>query len=117
MFVFSKIANNALGGILMQENIKKWRNKKGKSQEDLADYMKVSVPTVSRWETGANAISLERLQHIADFIGVTVPQLLSDQNDIDRFIEINNIAKSMDKTSYKTWIKIGELMIKAEYFT
>ena len=112
MFSEIQIIDNALGGILMQNNIKKWRDKIGKTQEELADYMNVSVPTVSRWETGVNDVTLTRLKNIAEYFNITVPELLSDLEDITRFFKARRISENMDKDTYNAWIEVGNIMQK-----
>lgn len=112
MFSEIQIIDNALGGILMQNNIKKWRDKIGKTQEELADYMNVSVPTVSRWETGVNDVTLTRLKNIAEYFNITVPELLSDPEDITRFFKARRISENMDKDTYNAWIEVENIMQK-----
>lgn len=94
----------------MQKNIKKWRERIGITQEALADYMGVSIPTVSRWETGVNAVNLRQLENIANCLHITVPQLLSDPDDIEKYSDILRVAKNMDRETYDAWLNVGEVM-------
>lgn len=110
MFYSGNIYENASGGILMQMNIKKWRERFGITQEALADHMKVSIPTISRWETGVSPINIKQLEKIANFFHITVLQLLSDPDDVEKYSDMFRIAKYMDRETYNAWINVGEVM-------
>jgi len=49
---------------------------KGKQNKDLAEYMKVSEQTSSKWSTNLRQPSIPELYQIAAFLGVTVCELL-----------------------------------------
>ena len=80
------------------------------SQEDLAKSIKVTSNTVSRWETAVYKPSVEDIQKIAKFFGVSIslffpdienPKLQAlmsatgnlDQKDIEELIEYANYRK------------------------
>lgn len=63
------------------ENLKHLRKENGITQEKLADVLGVSSQSVSRWELSICYPDLEMLPSIANYFGVTVDSLLS--NDID----------------------------------
>lgn len=52
------------------------RKEKGITQSDLADKMGVTYQAVSRWEKGDSIPDLDTLDHLADFYGVTVDEIL-----------------------------------------
>ena len=56
--------------------IKKLRQQKQMTQEELAEMLKVSVQTVSRWENGINYPDLVVLPEIAGLFHVTTDYLL-----------------------------------------
>ena len=56
--------------------IKELRQKRGITQEELADALRVSVQTISRWENGANAPDLSMLPQLALYFSVTTDYLL-----------------------------------------
>lgn len=56
--------------------IKELRQKRGITQEELADALRVSVQTISRWENGANAPDLSMLPQLAVYFSVTTDYLL-----------------------------------------
>ncbi|MBP5281513.1 MAG: helix-turn-helix transcriptional regulator [Lachnospiraceae bacterium] len=62
--------------ITISENIKKLRNKKGITQERLAEYLKVTPQAISRWESASGFPAIEYLPDIAAFFGITVDELL-----------------------------------------
>ena len=63
------------------ENFKVLRKAKGLTQEKVAEYLGVSAQSVSRWELSICYPDLELLPPIANFFGVSVDSLLS--NDMD----------------------------------
>lgn len=70
--------------------ILKLRKKAGITQEQLADAVGVSIPAVSKWETGSSYPDITLLIPIARYLGVSVDELLHYENDIstDRVHEI-----------------------------
>lgn len=60
------------------ENIKKLRKSKEITQEKLAEVLGVTGQTVSRWELGICYPDLELLPSIANFFGVSIDMLLSN---------------------------------------
>ncbi len=63
------------------ENIKRLRKEKEITQEKLADQLGVSPQSVSRWELSICYPDLEMLPSIANFFGVTVDFLLSNDTN------------------------------------
>lgn len=59
------------------EKIKKLRNDKGMTQEELAEGVFVSRVAVSKWETGRGYPNIDSLQQIAKVFDVSVDSLLS----------------------------------------
>ena len=56
--------------------LKKLRKEKALTQEQLAEQLNVSARTVSRWETGTNMPDISLLVTLADFYGISIPELL-----------------------------------------
>ena len=59
------------------QRIRDFRARKGMSQEQLADLVKVSVMTVRRWEWGQRVPRLEEIKNLAEALEVTVEELLN----------------------------------------
>ena len=62
--------------------IKELRQKRGVTQEEFSEALRVSVQTVSRWENGVNAPDLYMLPQLAVYFRVTTDYLLGlERND------------------------------------
>ena len=59
--------------------LKRLRNEKGITQEELAKKFNVSNRTVSRWETGTNLPDISLLVEIADFYDVDVREIIDGE--------------------------------------
>lgn len=59
--------------------LKALRKEKGLTQEQLAEKLAVSGRTVSRWETGSNMPDIGMLVVLADFYGVSIPELINGE--------------------------------------
>ena len=62
------------------ENLKRLRKEKSVTQEQIADVLGVSSQSISRWELSICYPDIELLPSIANYFGVTVDSLLS--NDV-----------------------------------
>lgn len=60
------------------------RKKDGTTQEQLANAVGVSVPAVSKWETGNSYPDITLLMPIARYFGVTVDELLHYRSEISK---------------------------------
>lgn len=84
------------------ENLKCLRKEKGVTQEKLSEILGVSAQSVSRWELSICYPDIEMLPAIANYFGVTVDELLSNdtcskEKDYETFNE--TIDKLSDKTT------------------
>ena len=59
--------------------LKTLRKEKELTQEQLAEKLSVSGRTVSRWETGSNMPDIGMLVELADFYGVSIPELINGE--------------------------------------
>ena len=89
------------------EQLKALRKEKQITQETLADVLGVSYQSVSRWELGVCYPDMELLPTIANYFGVTIDRLLSNdvtskEADIKQFYEnLNNFEHgSLEKIQY-----------------
>ena len=62
--------------ITISDNLKELRKKKNNTQEDLADFLTISIAAVSKWERGESYPDIELLPRIAVFYDTTVDDLL-----------------------------------------
>ncbi len=60
--------------------IQRARKKKKYTQQDMADFLGVSVPYISKIETGKAVINLTRLSEISTFLDVDIGVLVSGSN-------------------------------------
>lgn len=74
-------------GYVTGSTIKMLREKKKYTQKQLADILKVSDKTVSKWETGRGLPDITMLEPISSALGVSVTELLSGE-------QMNNGNKS-----------------------
>lgn len=65
-----------------QANIKILREKMGLSQEEIAKYLGTKREMVSYYETGTREIPLELLEKLAEFFGVDLADLISDNQEV-----------------------------------
>jgi transcriptional regulator with XRE-family HTH domain len=62
--------------IIVGENLKELRKKKNNTQEDLAEFLSVSITAVSKWERGECYPDIELIPKIASYYDVSVDNLL-----------------------------------------
>lgn len=75
-------------------NIAARRKQKGLTQEELAVFLKVSVPAVSKWETGQSYPDITLLPVIAGFFDLSVDELIGYQPQADK-AEIRAIYRQL----------------------
>ncbi|GKU77270.1 transcriptional regulator [Paenibacillus sp. L3-i20] len=81
--------------IIFGEKLKKERNNKGWSQEELAEKLFVSRQSVSKWENGQNYPSIEILIKLSDLFEVTIDELLRSDENLT-----NKVIKDSKKLAY-----------------
>ena len=76
--------------------LKKLRNEKGITQEELAGHFNVSNRSVSRWETGTNLPDISLLVEIADFYDVDVREIIDGERKSEMMDkEVREVADKM----------------------
>ncbi len=63
-------------------NIASFRKQAGLTQAGLAEKLNYSDKAVSKWERGESIPDVLTLMHLADCLGITVNELLADQNEL-----------------------------------
>ncbi|MFC3802376.1 helix-turn-helix domain-containing protein [Cohnella sp. GCM10012308] len=66
------------------EKLRTERNRKGWSQEELAEKLYVSRQAVSKWENGQNYPSIEIVIKISDLLELTIDELLRSDEELKR---------------------------------
>lgn len=69
-------------GVLLGRNIAERRNKLGLTQAEFAEMLEADVVTISRFERGSHLPSLLRLERIADKLGASLAELLSQSTNL-----------------------------------
>ncbi len=75
------------------ENLKNVREQKGYTQQTLADHLYVTRQAVSRWEGGSRYPDLMTAKKMAQFLEVSLDELLTD-NDMKLYAEKNAIIEN-----------------------
>ena len=75
------------------ENLKNVREKKGYTQQTLADHLYVTRQAVSRWEGGSRYPDLMTAKKMAQFLEVSLDELLTD-DDMKLYAEKNAIIEN-----------------------
>ena len=76
--------------------IRKLREEKGLTQDELAAKLHVSGKTVSKWETGQGLPDISLLEPIAMALGISVIELFSGENAVNR----NRASNLLRSVSY-----------------
>lgn len=69
-------------GVLLGRNIAERRNKLGLTQAEFAEMLEADVVTISRFERGSHLPSLLRLERVADKLGTSLAELLSQSTNL-----------------------------------
>ena len=78
--------------------LKELRKEKDITQEQLAEKIKVSGRTVSRWETGSNMPDISLLAELADFYDVSIPEIIDGERK----------SENMNEEVKETVLKVAE---------
>jgi transcriptional regulator with XRE-family HTH domain len=76
MLVLSYQIQGGLSMTTVKLKIAELRKRKGIGQQELADVLKVSFQSVSKWETGVTMPDITLLPNIAEYFGVSVDEVL-----------------------------------------
>ncbi len=88
---------------MLNDNIKRLRQARGISQEELALRLGVVRQTVSKWEKGISVPDAEMLMKLADYFGVSVGELLGTKIDTDA--DTTDIGRQLAKINEQFAIK------------
>lgn len=96
------------------EKIQYYRKKLGLSQEELGQKLLVSRQTVSLWENGQTAPTIDNLIRLKDIFGVTVDELLGCENETLEEQIVPNESYSLEYTRAELG-KIYKCIIKTSF--
>ena len=88
--------------------IRELRQKRGITQEEFSDALRVSVQTVSRWENGVNAPDLSMLPQLAVYFRVTTDYLLG----LERNDTMAKLLKTTETFEMATQQEAEEMVLK-----
>ena len=93
---------------MLGEQIKRCREKRGFTQEQLAEKIGVSIETISSIERGIKMPRLQNFVAIANQLGVSADELLQDE--LDFVAEANALSKKLEELSRADRKRILETM-------
>ena len=96
--------------ITIREQIKRCREKRGFTQEQLAEKIGVSIETISSIERGIKMPRLQNFVAIANQLGVSADELLQDELDFGFIAEANALSKKLEELSRADRKRILETM-------
>lgn len=85
--------------------IKRLREEKGMTQNELAKQLCVSEKTVSRWETGRGYPDITLVEPIADILGISVAELFSGNS-----VKNMNVSSNMLRTKFYVCPVCGNIL-------
>ena len=91
---------------MLGEQIKRCREKRGFTQEQLAEKIGVSIETISSIERGIKMPRLQNFVAIANQLGVSADELLQDELDFGFIAEANALSKKLEELS-KVGIRVS----------
>lgn len=85
------------------DKLKREREKRGWSQDFLADEIYVSRQSVSKWETNKNYPSIEVIINLSDLFDITIDELLRGDEGLKEKV----IRDSKERLSWQSYVLIG----------
>jgi transcriptional regulator with XRE-family HTH domain len=99
--------NNVGSDLMIHANIRFMREKDGLTQEQVADYLNMSVNGYGDIERGETDIKFSRLMQISNLFDITIAELVT-QN-------IKNIEQSVPKISLQHHISLSKNFLNNQY--
>lgn len=85
------------------QKLKEQRTGHNLSQEQLAEKLHIARQSISKWERGEAYPSIGMLLQLSDLFGVTVDELLRDDERLKK-----EIVKGSEKVKYPRWVSFFE---------
>ena len=95
---------------MLGEQILRCREKRGFTQEKLAEKIEISIETISSIERGIKMPRLQNFVAIANQLGVSADELLQDELDFGFIAEANALSKKLEELSRADRKRILETM-------
>jgi len=104
---------------IVSNSIKKLREERGMTQDELAEKLNVTRQAVSNWETGKTQPDIETLTRLAEIFDVSVERIIYGSERKERIVQVSRNVQigpkeglSMGATlamiiSYAKWQSIG----------
>lgn len=99
----------------INEIIRQKRLRKGFTQEQVANYLGVSVPAVSKWETGVSYPDIVLLPALARLLDTDLNTLLSFQDNLSEkevALFMNEVSEAVDKGGFEAGYSLAMAKIK-----
>lgn len=77
------------------ENLRKYMHMEGKTQADLCRYMKVSPATASDWYNGVKMPRTDKLQSIANWLGIELSVLLGEKEATEDVYYVDDYVRDL----------------------
>ena len=100
---------------IIGNRIKRYRKKAGLTQENLAEKLDISISFQSRLERGAAKISLEKLVQTAEYVNVSVSQLITGtKENSDDYLnsDILRVTQDFNAEKMKLLLEIANVIAK-----
>ena len=104
---------------IVSNSIKKLREERGMTQDELAEKLNVTRQAVSNWETGRTQPDIETLTRLAEVFDVSVERIIYGSERKERIVQVNRNVQIGPKEglsmgaalamiiSYAKWQSIG----------
>ena len=101
-------------GTLLGRNIAERRNALGLTQAEFAERLGADTVTVSRFERGSHLPSLQRLERIAETLGMPVAELLSKSTNLctDQSLLIQDLIADLSESDRRFIIEMVQAWTK-----
>lgn len=90
---------------MLNKNLKKYRNLKKLSQEEMAEKLDISRPAYTGYETGRRKPSLDMLYKISDILEVSIDDLSGIKKESTNLLEDAEVLMFSDKEG---WDELSE---------
>jgi transcriptional regulator with XRE-family HTH domain len=99
--------------MIFSERLKKEREKREWSQNELAEKIHVSRQSVSKWETGKNYPSIEVIIHLSDLFGITIDELLRSDEELKEKVirDSKQLAHPKMKVFFDSVFMLGAFLL------